>query len=120
MRSLLLPFVGLFFSLGCAGTASEDPRSSGAEEALSASELATLRARRNLGQTAGRLTTDAQADRTRHYSNPANPNATSSHIISDRSDRDVLRVTVADPAGDDFLIDGVFLQVAWMFDLHDI
>src|SRR5262245_1663718 len=118
MRSLLLPFVGLFFSLGCAATAPEDANPSGAEEALSASDVAKLAAQWKLGQTDGRVTTDAQGDRIRHYSNPANPNATSSYIISDPSDRNVLRVTVADPAGDDFVIDGVFLQVAWMFDLH--
>jgi hypothetical protein len=123
MRSLLLPFVGLLFSVGCAATSPEDLAPSGAataSDALSTSDVGKLAGRWKLGETDGRVTTDAHGDHVRHYSNPANPNATSSYVISDRSDRNVLRITVADPAGDDFVIDGVFLQVASMFDLHDI
>jgi hypothetical protein len=119
MRPLGLSLLGLLLVVaGCAAAPDESPSQNAS--AVSDGDVTKLAAQWGLGKMDGRPTTDRQGNTVYHFGNPQNPNTVSSYVVTDHDDGKVVMVTVSDPAGDDFVIDGVFLQAAYMFDLHGI
>jgi len=118
--AILGSFAVLAFSTSaCSGAVDEEATTGGAASAVSSAEVDGLAAQFGLGQFQ-RLTRDSVGNVVRSYKNVANPALSSSSITTSRDDRRVLRVSYPDPAGDDFTVDGVFLQAAWQFGLKNV
>jgi hypothetical protein len=98
---------------------SEEGVPASAESAIVGSEVNGLAAQFGLGRLE-HTTRDSDGSVVRSYRNDANPDLSSSSITSSRNDAKILNVSIPDPAGDDFNIDGVFLQAAWQFGLKNI